>query len=888
MDIHKSRLSILAVAIILSLSSPLIVWGQDITITDSSEYPSTGIDASRYDDKLIGNTVTININDNQKIKRFTSYGAKSDANDNNYDLHGNKTYIRNGTFSDASIYGSASDYRFVDHNLVQVDNGIFTGYYGNGITGGFSFKGTVYKNQVIINDGEFKNLNIKGGFSTQGSISKNSVVINNGTFSDVDLYGGSSNQIGIVSDNAIVINKINKSAKNDFAGIYGGISDQGLLARNSVTINTDLNAMEIIGGYGDADGLSAAYGNSVTVNNSSVQAWYVIGAKNDKGAAYDNSVNLSNGKISGMVYGAYTENGQAFKNNVNITDSRLDKDPTWQMGAVYGAYSDNGNIHDNQVNINSSEVNVDIYGGYTSNVNSTSTVKDNLVLINNSKAINGNIYGGYGSGNAASNDNVVEIINSSVTGDIYGGYSQSGTADGNTVVVEGNTNISSAALYGGNSVSSTDNRLIVDKWSGDVKNIANFNEIIFGHVNWQKDGTVINITNGTKTDLSAVNIDGHWISFGFEDPESQIGETMHLIQNNSGLIYNETYNDEGVRVDFEEGLTHNIYGNVVNNTDGKSVDFTIAGRKQNEQLKLMTYNRNIGMSLVKQGNDLVSDIMQDTEHTLGTKTFAALQGNFSSYDVGGDAELNGWSGIVGVGNTVALADDTFTYGAFFENGSGNYKAYNTFNDNYFRFDGSAVYNGGGLVVRLNKADGFYTQASLRAGSLKNELHNGLYDGNNNSYGYTADTPYYSAKLELGQLTALSERTDLDVYTGFAYTHFEDTDFSISGPSFTNDFYFGAVDSQVLKAGMRIINKTDGLKLYYGVAYEYEFDGRSNITTKGEYIDDDGGLQGGIVIGELGASYKNPQHSDWVFDVKLRGYGGSREGISTDIQVTYLF
>lgn len=863
MDIHKSRLGMLAVAIILSLSSPLIVWGQDIEVNDISDYPSKVVDASLYDDKLIGNTVTIDIKNSSEIERFISYGAHSDKNDNNYDLHGNKTYIRNGNFSDASIYGSFSEYRFVDNNLVQVDNGIFTGGRGAGINGGYSIEGTVYKNRIIINEGDFTDINIKGGYSSYGSISKNSIVINGGDFTNVDLYGGSSRYIGIVSDNSVVINEINKKDENyyDFGGIYGGISDQGLLARNSVTINTDLNAMEIIGGYGDSDGLSAAYGNSVTINNSSVQAWDIIGAKNDKGAAYDNSVNINDGNIFGTIYGGITYAGKVHDNTVAIT--------------------------------NGSNVVGSIVGGYGINNNQNSAVSSNQVIVKDS-SITGSVVGGYGSGNAASSNNLITIINSSIDGNIIGGYSESAAASNNTIILQGQKdnfyNMDESNIIGGFSGSneSYDNRLIIDKWSGNIKNINNFNEIIFSHVKWQQDGTVINITDGTATDLSTVNIDGHWINFGFEDPESQIGETMHLIKNNSGISYNEKYDGTGVRVDFEEGLTHNIYGNVVNNIAGNSVDFTIAGRKQNEQLKLMTYNRNIGMSLVKQGNNLVSDIMLDTEHTLGTKTFAAMQGNFSSYDVGGNAELNGWSGIVGVGNTVALADDIFTYGAFFENGSGSYKAYNTFNDNYFRFDGSAVYNGGGLVARFKKADGFYTQASLRAGSLKNELQNGLYDGNNNSYGYTADTPYYSAKLELGQITALSERTDLDVYTGFAYTHFVDTDFSISGPSFTNDFYFGDVDSQVLKAGMRIINKTDGLKLYYGLAYEYEFDGRSNITTKGEYIDDDGGLQGGTVIGELGASYKNPQHSDWVFDVKLRGYGGSREGISTDIQATYLF
>lgn len=857
MYMHKIKLSALAFAVPLSLSGSGLVWGQDITVTDISGYPSIGIDASRYDDKLVDNTVVVDIRDDSEIKRFISYGSHSDKNNKDHDLHGNKTFIENGHFTDVSIYGSASEYRFVNHNSVQIDNGTFKGSRGAGINGGYSIEGTVYANNVIVNQGYFDNLNINGGYSFYGSISKNNIIINGGEFSGVDLYGGSSNYIGIVSDNKVIINGADKG---EFEGIYGGISAQGLLARNSVIVNTDISAIEVIGGYGDAEGLAAAYGNSVTVNSSSVQVWDIIGAKNDNGAAYDNSVNINKGDIYGTVYGAITYEGKAHDNKVNIS----------------GGSSMTGNA----------------IGGYTANFDNNSAAENNTVVVSGSN-IEGSVIGGYGSGNASGSFNIVEVLDSDIKGNVIGGVSEAGTADGNTVILKGERgrlyDMCDTNIIGGYSGINTgsDNRLIVDSWAGNIKSIKGLNEIIFGNVNWENGGTVINITDGA-TDLSSVDIGGKWISFGFADPKDHIGQTMQLIKSEHGIDFNEKYDGTGSRVDFQEGLTHNIYGNIVNNAESSSVDFTIEGRRQNEQLKLMTYNRNMGMSLVKQGNDIVSDIMRDTEHHTGIKTFAAMQGNFSSYDVGGDAELNGWSGIVGVGNTDALDDDTLTYGIFFENGAGSYKAYNTFNDNYFRFDGSAVYNGGGIAVRLDKADGIYTQASLRAGSLKNELKNGLYDGSDNSYGYTADTLYYSVGLELGKKITLTEHSALDMYTSFSYTHFEDTDFTISGPNFTDEFHFGDVDSKVVKAGMRLINKIDDFLLYYGTAYEYEFDGRSNITTKGEYIDDDGGLKGGTLIGEIGASYKKSSDADWVFDVKLRGYGGNRRGISMDIQATYLF
>lgn len=36
-------------------------------------------------------------------------------------------------------------------------------------------------------------------------------------------------------------------------------------------------------------------------------------------------------------------------------------------------------------------------------------------------------------------------------------------------------------------------------------------------------------------------------------------------------------------------------------------------------------------------------------------------------------------------------------GVFYENGSGNYRTYNEFNNEFFRGDGSLVYNGGGIA-----------------------------------------------------------------------------------------------------------------------------------------------------------------------------------------------
>lgn len=357
------------------------VQAQDITMTDSAQYKSTGINASLNDDKLVNNTVVVDLPNSQQIPDFICFGAKSDQNDNNYDLHGNTVQVKDGQFTRVSIFGGYSDYRFVDNNNVKIDNGSFEGNK-YGINGGYSVRGTVYNNGVEINNGNFDGVDISGGYSEYGSINKNHVIINDGTFNDyMDVYGGNSKNIGIVSDNYVIINNI---GKNYFGGIYGGFSASGLVARNNVTVKDDIYAFDVVGGYGDHDAEAAVYGNSVNVNNSDSTIYTVAGGKNYNGNVFLNSVSLADSNISGTVYGGMTMQGNAYNNNVNIKSSYV-----------------TGNVS----------------GGYLQDTHGAGEVKNNTVIINKSD-ITGSVIGGYADSKASVSDNVVEIIDSNVQGNI--------------------------------------------------------------------------------------------------------------------------------------------------------------------------------------------------------------------------------------------------------------------------------------------------------------------------------------------------------------------------------------------------------------------------------------------------------------------------------------
>ncbi|MBR6511334.1 MAG: autotransporter outer membrane beta-barrel domain-containing protein, partial [Phascolarctobacterium sp.] len=303
----------------------------------------------------------------------------------------------------------------------------------------------------------------------------------------------------------------------------------------------------------------------------------------------------------------------------------------------------------------------------------------------------------------------------------------------------------------------------------------------------------------------------------------------------------------------------------------------------NPQVLVIGESRAAATAFTNQGSELVETTLdafvRDNEKAGDTKVFAALYGNASEYATGSNVKVNGFSGIVGVGKT---NDNGLTVGAFFENGEGNYRTYNSLNGGFMRGDGEANYNGGGLLIRKDNANGVYTEASLRAGNLQNELRNAV-QGSEGLAGYDIDTFYYGAHLGIGKVISRGNDGDsIDVYGKFIYTHHDSEDFQIDG----DDFHFDSVDSERLRLGFRINEvQNNKLNMYYGAAWEYEFNGDANNTVVG-YDLTTPSLGGSTVIGELGMHYK--ASDKWSLDLNGRAYVGQREGFSGSVQANYNF
>ena len=602
----------------------------------------------------------------------------------------------------------------------------------------------------------------------------------------------------------------------------------------------------------DGETISGSYknvygnGHSFTINGGDIDAVY--GASSDKTSATNNKVYITNCINISVIYGGASDGNSADSNAVYISGG--------SVGSVHGGDSTSGKAYNNTVNISGDA------------------------------KVTGTVYGG-SSNDGEAYDNTVIISGGSVSGDVYGGYidlDYSGSAYDNEIIISGSADITNANLYGRNDkASGIGNTLTIDGWRGSTKSVQNFNSINFDNINWQNGETVLKITAGAKNDLANTEIYLNSIAGG---SKIAAGDTMTLIESNKSVNLGIKKDNIKVKDNFFAGVATEGTGTATINDDG-SVDFKVDTLKANSQIDLVAENRAVAAAFVNQGTDLISDnldtISRDSNY--GVKTFAAVHGNRSKYDVNSDIKINGWSVIAGVGNADKFDNGSeFSWGVFYENGSGNYRTFNEFNNEFFRGDGSLVYNGGGIAARYTNKNGVYTEGSLRAGMLKSDMDNALRDGAGNYYGYESESAYYGAHIGIGKITSLSESSDLDIYGKFFHTYTEGDSFKVAN----DEFEFDSINSDRLRIGARITsNKENKFSTYYGLAYEYEFNGDADMTAQGLKAPKQS-LQGSSVMAEVGFNYQPTPTSPWSFDLNMRGYAGERQGGSFNVQATYTF
>ena len=638
--------------------------------------------------------------------------------------------------------------------------------------------------------------------------------------------------------------------------------------------------------YGNTNFTDTANDGNIEINGSTFGRVYggFTAGSNNIATSSNNTVTLNGSNID-FVYGGHSGLGSANENIVKIDGGNYD--------AVKGGwgYSDNanGSANNNKISIINATINRYIMGG------EGGTANENIVTITNStvnlsKNINDPYYGltgGVGYEGGAQYNQVI-ITNSIISGNVYGAYIYNNNgqlAIDNNITITGSSNIENANLYGYGTKSGatgSGNTLTLNGWSGSTQSVQNFNVINFENVNWDSGSPVLSITNNTKEKaLANTNINLNDLNFT-GGTQLNTGDSMTFVK---GTDLGIDATKVTIAPEFTAGVATVGTGDV--EVDENSVKYTLTKVKHTDQIDLVAENRAVAAAFVNQGTDLISDSLDtiSRDDNYGVKTFAAVHGNRSKYDVNSDIKINGWSTIVGVGNADKFGNGSeFSWGVFYENGSGNYRTFNEFNNEFFRGDGSLVYNGGGIAARYTNKNGVYTEGSLRAGMLKSDMDNALRDGAGNFYGYESESAYYGAHIGIGKIISLSDSSDLDIYGKFFHTYTEGDSFKVAN----DEFEFDSINSDRLRIGARITNnKENKFSTYYGLAYEYEFNGDADMTAQGLKAPTQS-LQGSSVMAEVGFNYQPTPDSPWSFDLNMRGYTGERQGGSFNVQATYTF
>lgn len=761
-----------------------------------------------------------------------------------------------------------------------------------------------YKNEYnnIVLEGDNNSISISGVNNDDYGIIAGNAVSNNVTITNSELgdITGASNDIKSANNNIITIDSSTVDSVcgtdvyqyKDEIDNYTPLSAENnyVFVKNNSTIDREVYGVQLW--YGDATN------NHVNISDSELIGWtdagggaFYAGAQVAYGTAENNSITITNSQAKGEFYGGTVIYGSAVNNTVKINNLTSASNGGIKIcgGESYGNFLDNtlnafsdtpAYVSGNSIDIYGENEITQIYGGWGEDIG------NNLLIVNNNSI---NIYGkvqsqlivaGYCE-NSDVKDNIITLYkDSEVKGDIAAGLSGEENAEisGNEIHLLENAKVEEANLYGfvEATTNTRDNNLVIDKgWTGTANSVQNFNNIKFNNLVWNTNPDEAVLTT------NSASLDGTNVSFTLQSGQKvNVGDSMTLISSSADL---GTIANAGESLNTTMGVAADVSATL--EQTGNKVMATVDNIELNDQTMLVAENRAVAAAFVNQGTDLIADSLDtlSRDGKYGVKTFAAVHGNRSKYDVNSDIKINGWSTIVGVGSETEHNGGDFSWGVFYENGSGNYRTFNSFNNEYFRGDGSLVYNGGGIAARYENAHGVYTEGSLRAGMLKSDMDNALSDGEN-KYGYSSESEYYGAHIGIGQIIPLTESSDLDVYGKFFHTYTEGDSFKVG----TDEFEFDSINSDRLRVGARLTtNKENKFSTYYGLAYEYEFNGDAEMRAAGMSAPTQS-LQGSSYMAEVGFNYQPTPESPWSFDLNMRGYAGEREGATFNVQATYTF
>ena len=618
---------------------------------------------------------------------------------------------------------------------------------------------------------------------------------------------------------------------------------------------------------------TAASDNNVTVSYTPglgmINPDYVLGAFSAVEDVTGNSVTITNGTVTNVVYGGFSaSNKDAIANTVTMSNGTAN--------GLVGGHSTFGSAIGNTVNINGLTVVTAVYGG-TGNAAANNTVNIS------GGTVGGYVFGGY-SDTGSATGNTVNISGGTIGGYVFGALSNSGSATGNTVILSSNATFgSSIELYGGYTYGSGNvfagNTLIVNNYTGGstINTVANFQNYEFILT------SNVTATNAALSVVSPIDLAGTNVGITQVDPG--VGAT--LVVGDSFLLIDNTINQHSGTI-APANFTQAYFFDYDSSSSQLIATFSHLGASP--QAKAYSEGRLAGLTFLTQKNELIMSqalphIMQFYKHNPNAKwqPFALVQAASQRANTGSSIKVEGASTIMGL--AYRPTNSPLTIGAFFEGGWGDYDTHNSFsNAASVKGRGDTEYYGGGALIRYDSLAGFYVQATASLGQTSNDFRSKDIIIGANSAKYDSDSMYYSANVGVGYLLKITEKAELDIYGRYLWTHMESDSVTVV----TDPVRFKAVNSHRMQLGTRHSYELfAGFTPYVGVGYDREFASEVKATSYGLSIAAPD-IKGHTGIGELGLSFRPVMLSGLSLDFGVQGYVGKREGVSGTFQVKYLF
>ena len=803
------------------------------TVTDRAEggvyagkYAITGIDEDKTDNKA---QIDVSVKEMVLTNRFLNEKGEEETN-----KAGTELALTNGFTTNvdtvAGVYAARTDGRTQNATKGTISISGTTDYAGS-VYGGYAENGAAQNNTVTLVGADAEKLNVYGGASASGGAVSGNTLIVDGTSSTV---GGLHNFDAVRFQN-VTLKEGEQTIRLAAESVFG--MDQASVSIGKVIAN----GQELIGvgnhAAGDVLGQTTVQWDGVLDKKLSEVTELESSLSGLDG--YYQTTRGTNGLYVNQVKAGYEEG-----TNQAVISAAVEK------SILTGRFIDaSGEEH-----VNGSET---------------------LVLDDVFTTSAGIVAGTYALGNHAAQGAVSLKGNIGWSGTVYAGYSEEGNASG-TVTIADHTQAEGVNLSGGN-CGTAGSVLNVEGNGSRLAGVSGFDTINFSQVDVH-DVAALSVGKENLAD-TVLNVK----SFA-ADNDFDAGETVTLLHSDQTVAAGDVEDVELSRDLVLAGVAEEMQISAESANDGHDIQLHIEDVHRASQTDLIAENRAVAAAFVNQGADIAAESLHllDDGYHWGTQTFGAVYGNRSQYDVNSDIKVNGWSEIVGVGNIHRVDGGRLAWGVFYENGTGNYRTWNEFNNEMFRGDGSLVYNGGGAAVRLTRDSGVYYEASLRMGNLSSSMTDAVRDGDGNSYGFDSDSTYWGAHIGAGKLIE-SGSGQWDIYGKYFHTDIDGESFVMGGDRFS----FDSVTSDRLRIGARYMPATDAAwKVYYGAAYEYEFSGDSHMKA-GRFDAPEQSLQGSTVFGEIGTVWGR-KDSDWSVDVNLRGYAGEREGFSGMVQLAYAF